>query len=273
MKTLIKISLFFISVCLFQSIAAQIVYTDIDPDTTVIAPKDSWGMYFVDLNKDGTNDFLLNHHNMKISSNYQKIEMCTEHDKAQILCDTSYLHYPLSLSASEQISVNSQQWYNPSGLMILLNENGVSGYWLGVNDKYLGVRVRVGLAWYYGWIRLNIPADAGSYTVKDFAYNSTQNTFILAGDNGSNSIQSQNGFQKNFTIYPSLIHASENIFFSESLQNYDAKLYDSFGKLIEQRTDLNGNSYFIQTNCLKPGLYVFRIEKNGIGRSFRICVK
>ena len=53
--------------------------------------------------------------------------------------------------------------------------------------RYLGLRFSLDGATYYGWARLSIPDSpliVASFTLKDHAYNSTPDEFILAGDTG-----------------------------------------------------------------------------------------
>jgi hypothetical protein len=184
----------------FNPVYAQIIYTDIKPDTTIIAPDNSWGTYFIDLNNDGTDDFLLNHHNSLSNDNYQKIEVGVQYEGAEILCDASISHFPLCLSNGEVINSSSSTWFYPSTSMIHMNGNGAEGHWIGVTDKYLGVRLKVAGQWHYGWIRLDVPSNAGSYTVKDYAYNSMPNQQIIAGNAGSTGIVEYPLINKDKTI-------------------------------------------------------------------------
>ena len=59
------------------------------------------------------------------------------------------------------------------------------GPWLGMTNKYLGLRFQIGANLHYGWARLDVPANATSFTIKDYAYESTANTPIAAGATGA----------------------------------------------------------------------------------------
>ncbi|THD66721.1 hypothetical protein E7Z59_13135 [Robertkochia marina] len=47
-------------------------------------------------------------------------------------------------------------------------------------DKYLGVRIYIKDKFHYGWVRLQFESDT-SWVIKDYAYNATPDTPILAG--------------------------------------------------------------------------------------------
>jgi hypothetical protein len=49
-------------------------------------------------------------------------------------------------------------------------------------DKFLGVKFLSGGNLHYGWIRLNCTVAPVTYTLKDYAYEATPNTPIIAGD-------------------------------------------------------------------------------------------
>ena len=58
------------------------------------------------------------------------------------------------------------------------------GNWVGITDGYMGVKFDISGATHYGWVRMDIAASSASITVKDFAYDATAATPILAGATG-----------------------------------------------------------------------------------------
>lgn len=249
-----------------NSVFAQIIYTDIIPDTTIIAADDSWGTFSVDINQDSTEDYLLNHHNMLISMNYQKIEIGASHINAEILCDTSAGNYPLSLPFGQSINSSIINWYYPVGWMVHLNENGTSGNWIGVTDQYLAVRIKLNGQWHYGWIRLDIPTNAGSYTVKDFAYESIPDKAITAGDNGQTVIEDIS-IKPEIIIFPNPsngkfnIKSDCNINFIEIYNSHGEKIYStSIKKQAINEIDISDSSKGIYFLKIYDGVNVY-IEK------------
>ena len=55
------------------------------------------------------------------------------------------------------------------------------GPFLGVSDKFLGVKFMVGANTHYGWARLNVTSGADKILIKDYAYNQNADLPILAG--------------------------------------------------------------------------------------------
>lgn len=263
MKTLVKLSasavLIFIVLC-SSGLKAQILYTDINPDTTVVAPDNNWGMYYVDLNHDGADDFVINHHNMLIAWNYQKVEMCIQGYDSEILCETSYNHYPYAYSLNDVIGEGNTQWYNPVSSMIILNENGGGGFWVGVTDKYIAVRLKVANKWHYGWIRMDVPADAGSYTVKDFAFNTVPNQPILAGEGSPQvSVRGLDPVTPSLTLSPNPLKSTDCLQFGRTFKTVSISIYDISGKLVEQDKQKGVSSYQLKNKGIKPGIYFIRL--------------
>ena len=54
----------------------------------------------------------------------------------------------------------------------------------GEGNKYIGVYFHIGSDMHYGWIQVNIPEDVTQISIIDWAYESTPDTEILAGDVG-----------------------------------------------------------------------------------------
>jgi hypothetical protein len=63
----------------------------------------------------------------------------------------------------------------------LSNYPVAQGAFLGVSDKFLGVKFMIGANTHYGWARLDVSAGADTIRVKDYAYNQNADLPILAG--------------------------------------------------------------------------------------------
>jgi hypothetical protein len=71
-----------------------------------------------------------------------------------------------------------------------LNCDGAIGNWTGVKDKYVGFRYKDTLnQFYYGWIKLDVAADASSFTVKVFAVSMMPSRTLIAGQLFSTGIE------------------------------------------------------------------------------------
>lgn len=173
---------------------AQIVYTDVIPDST------STGSYNLDLNNDGTTDFLIahttsggacNHINDYLKISPQNGSKCSVKKRAADEVISSSLSY----SAADEQTMVAYRWVRgPYGCVL-----NFDGNWDWAVDGYLALELVVSGNSYYGWARLNTNG-AFSFTIKDYAFNSKPDSSILAG-------------QTSCTIPSTLITASGNLAF------------------------------------------------------------
>ena len=190
-------------------ISSKIVYTDIIPDTIVSNPDrtfTNWGIYNLDLDKDGVNDFTFECTFGKgrcMGSNYATFRFWAtvmvkpaENSLNEILnsVDSDLDTSPAALDSLATISSTSVYWrYYSYGPLIFSSHclaratDEKFGNWSNGKDKYLGLKLLKGTQVFYGWIRLNVWAspvvenDPGVLEVKEYAYNSSPNEPILAG--------------------------------------------------------------------------------------------
>jgi len=163
---------------------AQVVYTDVDPDET-FATVDT--QYDLDLNNDGTVDF----HILRLSGTAGaaiRVVSCPAGN--EVLGSTSAtgaFFNAYALDADVAIDATETIWNGTiNGGALTLAWGSGSGNWAaGATDKYLGLRFDIDGATHYGWVRLDAAAAGESFTVKDFAYESTPELGIIAGDMGS----------------------------------------------------------------------------------------
>lgn len=209
---------------------AQIIYTDINPDSTIFAV-DS---FFLDLNNDGIVDFRINalkyqssttgsHSQFNIDVDYVAIEPLNNNE---ILSSYNYVSYYNYSSGAKALNKNDtiqdvetdENWWSES--MGILNGqgsysgtmNGSSfsgtidyGHFVGVTNKYVGVRIEKvqdgDTIWQYGWVRLDVASNGKSFVVKDYAYQGAHDKYILAGMEVSGTIEKK--IVENIEIYVS----------------------------------------------------------------------
>ncbi|OFY23774.1 MAG: hypothetical protein A2W98_02610 [Bacteroidetes bacterium GWF2_33_38] len=157
-----------------MSANAQIIYTDIDPDTTIVCPStvpctgcDSSHFFYFDLNLDGSDDFYL-------TARHYQFEEGNWYDGYTLLIeplDTNALYWTY-LSYGSIIGENLT-WYT----IATFNS------WPFNTDHYVGLRLFKNNQLYYGWllIRPVVLSDRG-ITIKEYAYNTIPNKSIKAGE-------------------------------------------------------------------------------------------
>lgn len=169
--------------------AQNIVYTDVSPDATVNATTPS---YDLDLNNDGTVDFVFgfyagvyNYGTMQFPYN---LTFVYTDSVTTNMVDTSAAagnDWALVHNMNDPIGPTANEWNAQGGWLLGYAFTTIpysGGNWLGQTDKYLAVQFEIGTNTHFGWVRLDHSADADSITIKDYAYEATPNTQILAGD-------------------------------------------------------------------------------------------
>jgi len=238
---------------------AQIVYTDIDPDTTLIGSTSSpFHYYYMDLNHDSVDDIRFAH--FAPSSSWINAEVYCVYGNNQDEMILTSSGYPLALNQGMNIGSSSGTWTNTvsgsTNSALFLNANGSGGNWIGVTNKYIGLRVMIGSNYYYGWARLDVPANAASMTIKDYAIQTTPNLAINAGDNGTVSITEEN-IPSYFTVYAN----QKTIFIYNNENEYNDVNVRVFNMLGDEVHFQNMNqSTEINMSKLNTGIYLVNLE-------------
>jgi hypothetical protein len=173
---------------LSQSTITQstIKYTDINPDVTKTSGRlASHQYYYLDFNNDGAIDFQIEAYfggyKYTVAYGVRIYSMSAN----GVACNGSSL--PLAMNIGDKINsslnwVNTNQ-YSGDGLLRAYSSNPVQwrGNWTTSTDHYVGLKILQGSDSYYGWARLGVTNTPVSFTIKDYAYNSSPNQQILAG--------------------------------------------------------------------------------------------
>jgi hypothetical protein len=158
---------------------AQIVYTDIDPDSTVTATHEQISRsYFLDIDNNDSHEFELRYFNPSPGTHTAVEVHQNWSGEQQLLIDNS--NRAGALNQGDEISASAINWGSASKL---------SNAWLTGADRYIGIRFRKDGAWHYGWARLSVPSNLSSFTIKDYAYNSVADEPIICGSTSGTGIK------------------------------------------------------------------------------------
>jgi hypothetical protein len=236
---------------------AQIIYTDI-ADATPSAT------YPLDLNNDTVVDFL-------IQFDLSDKIMCKPQDNnayAGNFVAGEYL--PWALSTANSICDTLATWYdaNNPGTMAW----GTStGYWIGATDKYLALKLIVGTNTYYGWARFDVLATSTSFTIKDYAYDSSPNACIQSGQSILSILENPNN--NIFSISPNPFISSTTIQTVGNLNDATLTIYNSYGQTLKQVKNICGQTVSLSRDHLPGGLYFIRLtEENKIIAEEKIII-
>ncbi len=273
--------------------AGQVVYTNIN-DTTLV----NNGDYFdIDLNSDGILEGRIEY--LDITSSYSTSSsfklngaVVDSLSNASINVSsttfsttgssTSSTYVAAALNLNDNINNNLNNWSNGSSSTSTSSSvlNGVIigadaivttssstystniGKFPGQKDKFLGVKFTIGTSTHYGWLRLDMSLDADSITIKDFAYESSPNTAISAGDTGNVVGLSRQNLKDKFDYFASNGRITIN---SKLTANSILSIYDLSGKLVQSEMIGLQNEVSVQGNL--QGIYIVEIRNStGVSR-------
>jgi len=154
---------------------SQIVYTDIEPDTTMIfvLPFISDDYYVFDVNSDGIDDFKIH---FELNWGEGAISACPLENFEFIRHETVNGVDTLQLNDS----INNNCLWTSSELFLCQNYSGLPSIyclWYNCFNRFAGFRVKSGTDYFYGWIRFR-----NYNTISDFAINQIPNDPIVAGE-------------------------------------------------------------------------------------------
>ncbi len=234
---------------------AQVIYTDIMPDSIFNCASGTLKFHEIDLNNDGTKDF-------KILYRYSqlKIETYNQNSFSNQSSVGSNIFNPHSYAAGDTVKPISQ-WKTANGSSThayLWDDHGNYGVFSpSVLNQYLGLKLVIGTNAYYGWIRLDFitaPPISGPHdylntlTIKDYAYESTPNKYIITGTGPSGLSKSMITVPEIF-VYEKMLHLP-----NERNELSTCILYDVTGKRIIKNiynntadlSDLNAGLYIVE---------------------------
>lgn len=173
---------------------AQVIYTDVSPDSTINTNE----TYNLDLNNDDVVDFQL----MQQSGSYYggaiiydgvgafamgpNNAIDTTGASATALDAGALIDSTMNwVDSTAAASITPVPTANGLGIIVSGIYSFTGGNFLGQTGKFLPLRFDVasgpGAGRYYGWVRLDVAADAKSFKVIDYAYTNIPNTYSITG--------------------------------------------------------------------------------------------
>ena len=251
---------FIVTAMMFSASAnAQIVYTDVIPDST------STGTYNLDLNNDGTTDFAITHSTTPwfcLLNPATKISIMVTPSGTNQVADYSGTN-ATKMALNANINASVLTWNNSvnqlmASAITAISCTGFSGQWFNAVNGYLGLKLISGGNTYYGWARLNT-SGVGSFTIKDYAYNSIPNQPILAGQTTVTGII-ENSFASSINIYPNPATNHLTIALGNNNKKVEVTIADITGKIIYSTTASETQKIEVNTQDFVAGIYVVQIQ-------------
>lgn len=247
----------FIAFILFALVSdAQILYTDIAPDYF----QSTNGDKVIDLNNDLTPD--LDFSLTLIDPKFDVWFVLTTGDSTEILIDSAHFNF-LQQFDEGMLIPKSGQWKNGQYLAIAyLTSGSPEGVWPGAIDKYFAFRMKQNGKYQYGWMQLSVQDKVNNFTLSSFAYQSTPDIPIHAGEyvkSGLSKLMNQDDF--NTTFLNGVLKISSTVAFLETsiISASGIECRHLVGHQKEQSIDLSD---------FPEGIYVVCIKTNS-GYSYR----
>jgi len=245
LKKMAPLCCFMILFVFNSKLYSQIIYTDITDET----PNTT---YSLDLNNDTIADFLIQ---------FDLIDrvMCKPQNNNAYSGDfAGGIHLPWALSSSVSICDSLMTWYD-SGNPGTMAWGTSTGHWPGETNKFLALKLIVGANTYYGWARLDVQASSSSFTIKDYAYESTPNACIESGQivlgiHGNTT-------KRIFSVFPNPFISSATLQTVDNLKNATLTICNAYGQTVKQVKNIMGLTVPLSRDTLQSGIYFIRLEE------------
>lgn len=238
---------------------AQIEYTDIEPDIVATPGTEMESNLSVSVGSQSPSEpqfYFQNYTNYGDASYLAVFD-----DGAGIVVTPSDVfeggHVTL-LSQGAQIGQSSN--FSTTMFPVLYDPN-VYPDWFG-QTGYAGFKVKFGSNVYYGWMRISVNSD-NSFTVYEYAVETTAQRAIAAGDNGSSSsIMHVSGNTIALNVYPNPAKDVINLDFAGEVEAL--QLSDLAGRVLLQQNAVS-STHTLDVRGLEKGVYVLTVAtKDGM---------
>ncbi len=270
------------------AVNSQIVYTDVNPDVVVDAIN---AQYDLDFNTDAVVDLSLAVQAIvNQTGSYSGISFTFNGNAAFVMPagGNGVQQMAGSVSSSTMVvaplnngdMINGAQAFGGSSSGSALGVVGVAvipllgmtypiaqGDFIGVSDKFLGVKFMIGTNTHYGWARLDVTAGADTIRLKDYAYNQNADLAILAGMTvGLDDVAVDN----KVTIKTTLNNATINV--TPDLIGGRIAMFNMAGQEVKVVTIQDVNTE-IQFEGVETGIYTITAQFDGGNVTKKVYVK
>ena len=236
------------------AVQAQIQFHDVSPDTTVTG----WDAWQLKLPGSAlSSDLTIWRHPSSPDVVVQT------HGDYQVLFDAAGT-YPAKLSLNDSIS-GTGIWkagnYDP------LSELGKGNWVTNAEDKYLGFRRKQGTDWQYAWLEMSVAPGAASFTVKEWAYQTTLNKSVKAGQISN----TPTGVEEATSWRPVMSQQGRALHFDGlSAGPWQISVLDGSGRRLLSTSLLPSQQFSLED--MPAGNYFIQLTGQGKGTAFQIVL-
>lgn len=257
---LLPLCLFFLGA--ISSLHAQIIFTDIEPDSVVFATSNEIiKSYYVDFDGDLNDELELRHFNPDSLNMAVELHGETAGSREVLVNNDDHAAFRLE---GDTISENTDEWGND--IYGVLDST-----WSGGGDKFIGYRFKLDSEWHYAWVQVAIPEDLSSFTIKAFAYNAAANEPILAGQTMPLG-QALERAVRQAKPFPNPMNTSAVFQLDRTAQNAQFELVNMLGKTVPCSYQKVGQAIHLHRSSLESGIYVYRITADELAITGRMII-
>lgn len=236
---------------------AQVVYTDVNPDSLVSS------QYELDLNNDGTPEFLIEKTTDGGIDIVQAIGLSNQDSLIGYYAGfPAITGYPSALSSNEIIDGTST--FVDEGVMggdhelIMEDADWPDGF-----NRYLGLKFNISGETHYGWAKIKISTDYVAFTITEYAYNATAGAAI---NSGVVSVEESLSLTE-MTVFPNPVSENATLsFYLRDESSIDLSVYDLSGKQIlaeSIKKEKPGKQAFqLNVSQWNAGIYFCRVNSS-----------
>lgn len=266
----------------FVAANAQIIYTDIAPDSSYTITNYRNDTFKLDLNGDQTPDFLIKVAR-QIYGRPTKDAPITNHVSITPMGDNAFITTTLNtvkkLVAGDTIS-SSQAWHDTTfqylkeSYVVSGEETTNTGEWDNAIDSYVGLQLIINGQPFYGWVRMDVSVSgsSASMTIKDYAYHTIPSQPILAGHTTVTGII-DNSFASSINLFPNPAGNHLTINLGSNHHKFQVTILDITGKLIYSASASETKKAEVNTEDFNMGVYVVQIQAANFIGTKKLVVK
>ncbi|MGB1242883.1 MAG: T9SS type A sorting domain-containing protein [Chitinophagales bacterium] len=248
---------------------AQVSYTDVEPDfTKKLTPGSASNIFAVDFDGDGNREFDFRWDKI---TNWFLHMVAVGDGEDFILRGTSTNSFGaryLQRHSVGNLIDDSKSWGNSTPEPLISDTNNPNFRNLG--DKYVGVRFKKGADMHYGWVLVSFD-DEDNLTVKSYAYETTPNKGIEAGDTGfPTGIEGIETYNISVFPNPTSDYLSIENGSNETLKGFS--VFSQEGRLVMQNKNMDTFNK-VDLRELQQGMYFLVLQSDNVVMRKKILKK
>lgn len=137
----------------------------------------------IDINRDGTDDFVLssNYYEYDKYTNIYGIKDVNEISIKNVEINNNMYLIAKDLSSNDDVKFEDFYYYAYTSLEFSIGNSKFSEGFQGKGDKIIGVKFMIKDNIHFGWLKVNVDKNAKKLTLKEVAYNKVAGETIKAG--------------------------------------------------------------------------------------------